>query len=101
MLLFQMRMASKVQSASSHAEEYSNLSCSACQTVSCCIPVVRCIISCFLSAGGIDNVSAFTENLIEEPDAMFSSQNRQAMIGLVAFLEQVKFEIHQFIEHKM
>ena len=32
---------------------------------------------------------------------MFSSQNRQAMIGLVSFLEQVRFEAHQFIEHKM
>ena len=53
------------------------------------------------AAGGVDNVSDFTDNLIEEPDAMFSSQNRQAMIGLVSFLEQVKFEIHQFIEHKM
>lgn len=53
------------------------------------------------AAGGVDNVSSFTDNLIEEPDAMFSSQNRQAMIGLVSFLEQVKFEIHQFIEHKM
>ncbi|KAL3139738.1 hypothetical protein ABBQ38_004043 [Trebouxia sp. C0009 RCD-2024] len=51
--------------------------------------------------GGVDDVSAFTENLIEEPDAMFSSQNRQAMTGLVTFLEQVKFEIHQFIDHKM
>lgn len=54
-----------------------------------------------LAAGGVDDVSAFTENLIEEPDAMFSSQNRQAMTGLVTFLEQVKFEIHQFIDHKM
>ena len=56
-------------------------------------------LSC--AAGGIDDVTDFTDSLIEEPDAMFSSNNRQAMVGLVAFLEQVKFEVHQFIEHKM
>lgn len=54
-----------------------------------------------LAAGGVNDVSAFTKHLIEEPDAMFSSQNRQARMGLVSFLEQVKFEIHQFIDHKM
>ncbi len=54
-----------------------------------------------LATGGIDDVSQFTNNLIEEPDAMFSAGNRQAMVGLVSFLEQVKFEIQQFIEHGM
>jgi len=46
-------------------------------------------------------VSQFTSKLIEEPDAIFSQGNRQATVGLVAFLEQVKFEIQQFIEHGM
>ncbi|DBB07884.1 TPA: hypothetical protein ACH3X3_009279 [Trebouxia sp. C0006] len=51
--------------------------------------------------GGVDDVSQFTSKLIEEPDAIFSQGNRQATVGLVAFLEQVKFEIQQFIEHGM
>ena len=51
--------------------------------------------------GGVDDVSHFTQHLIEEPDAMFSSDNRQGMVGLVSFLEQIKFEIHQFIDHGM
>lgn len=56
---------------------------------------------CMHDAGGIDDVSAFTSRLIEEPDSMFSQGNRQAKVGLVAFLEQVKFEVRQFIEHGM
>ncbi|KAL0031778.1 hypothetical protein WJX79_006935 [Trebouxia sp. C0005] len=51
--------------------------------------------------GGFDDASQFTSKLIEEPDAIFAQGNRQATVGLVAFLEQVKFEIQQFIEHGM
>ena len=54
-----------------------------------------------MPVGGVDDVSQFTQHLIEEPDAMFSSDNRQGMVGLVSFLEQIKFEIHQFIDHGM
>ena len=54
-----------------------------------------------MAAGGIDDVSIFTSKLIEEPDSLFSTENRQAKVGLVAFLEQVKFEVQQFIGHNM
>jgi len=61
-----------------------------------------CELRCGLvAAGGVDDVSQFTINLIEEPDAIFSHGNRQATVGLVSFLEQVKFVIQQFIEHGM
>ena len=69
--------------------------------VLCCAALHWCQSLRLYGTGGVDDASAFTENLIEEPDALFSSQNRQAIIGFVSFLEQVKFEIHQFIEHQM
>lgn len=54
-----------------------------------------------IDAGGVDDVSLFTDNLIEEPDAMLSQGSRQAMVSFMSFLEQVNFEILQFIQHEM
>ena len=41
----------------------------------------------------------FTSQLIEEPDASATKDNRQALMGFVNFLDRIRWETIQFIEH--